>query len=148
MISENQGLEKLRSVLNLRKISGTAHLDFFSICHLDIFQIYCINLALFLCGDLEKKSRFAGPEIFLRFEADLDFQESRCRLKGRNTTSEVVFRYKQDIIFWIHLNCCKIFPLLYHCIKSCLIKSVQFKQGQLYLLISKNYCATTLQNKW
>ena len=24
-------------------------------------------------GDLEKKSRFAGPEIFLRFEADLDF---------------------------------------------------------------------------
>ena len=23
--------------------------------------------------NLEKKSRFAGPEIFLRFEADLDF---------------------------------------------------------------------------
>ena len=29
-----------------------------------------------------KKSRFAGPEVFLRFEADLDFQKSRRRLKG------------------------------------------------------------------
>ena len=28
-ISENQGLEKLRSVSNLRKISGPAHLNFF-----------------------------------------------------------------------------------------------------------------------
>ena len=36
----------------------------------------------------KKKSRCAGPEIFLRFETDLDFssldfQKSRCRLKGR-----------------------------------------------------------------
>ena len=30
----------------------------------------------------EKKSRCAGPEIFLRFETDLNFQKSRCRLKG------------------------------------------------------------------
>jgi hypothetical protein len=30
-ISENQGLEKLRSVSNLRKISGPAHLNFFSV---------------------------------------------------------------------------------------------------------------------
>ena len=37
LISENQGLEKLRSVSNLRKISGPAHLDFFSVCHLDFF---------------------------------------------------------------------------------------------------------------
>ena len=29
MISENQGLEKLRSILNLRKISGPAELNFF-----------------------------------------------------------------------------------------------------------------------
>ena len=29
LISENLGLEKLRSVSNLRKISGPAHLDFF-----------------------------------------------------------------------------------------------------------------------
>ena len=37
-------------------------------------------------GDkLKKKSmyRFAGPEIFPRFEADLDFQKSSCRLKDR-----------------------------------------------------------------
>ena len=32
LISENQGLEKLRSVSNLRKISGPAHLDF---CQVD-----------------------------------------------------------------------------------------------------------------
>ena len=73
LISENQGLEKLRSDSNLRKISGPAHLDFFSVCHLDFFQVYGINLAFFLSRDLEKKSRFAGPEIFLRFETDLNF---------------------------------------------------------------------------
>ena len=38
LISENQGLEKLRSVSNLRKISGPAYLDFFSVCHLDFFR--------------------------------------------------------------------------------------------------------------
>ena len=30
----------------------------------------------------KKKSEFAEPEIFLGFEIDLDFQKSRCRLKG------------------------------------------------------------------
>ena len=30
LISENQGLEKSRSILNPRKISGSANLDFFS----------------------------------------------------------------------------------------------------------------------
>ena len=51
LISENQCLEKLRSILNLRKISGPAelnffsvHLIFFSVCHLNFFQIYTINL--------------------------------------------------------------------------------------------------------
>ena len=73
LISENQGLEKLRSVSNLRKISGPAHLDFFSVCHLYFFQVYGINLAFFSRWRPRKKSRFAGPEIFLRFEADLDF---------------------------------------------------------------------------
>ena len=45
LISENQGLEKLRSVSNLKKISGPAHLNFFSVhlsffsvCHLDFFR--------------------------------------------------------------------------------------------------------------
>ena len=51
LISENQGLEKLRSVSNLRKISGPAHLNFFSVdliffsvCHLNFFHVYGINL--------------------------------------------------------------------------------------------------------
>ena len=48
LISENQGLEKLRSVANLRKISGPAHLDFFSVCLLDFFQVDGINVAFFL----------------------------------------------------------------------------------------------------
>ena len=73
MISENQGLEKLRSVSNLRKISGPANLDFFLGLHLekklDLYHKPEKNP-----GDkLKKKSRFAGPENFLRFEADLDF---------------------------------------------------------------------------
>ena len=38
LISENQGLENLWSVLNLRKISGPAHLDFFSVCHRIFFR--------------------------------------------------------------------------------------------------------------
>ena len=75
LISENQGLEKLRSVLNLKKfqVLQSTHLDFFSVCQLDFFQVYGTNLAFFLGGDLEKKSRIAEPEIFLRFQADLDF---------------------------------------------------------------------------
>ena len=65
---------------NLRKISDpVAHLDFFfSLSHGFFRCMYGINLAFFLGGD-----RFVGPEFFLRFEADLDFQKSRCRLKGR-----------------------------------------------------------------
>ena len=38
--SEIQGLEKSRSISNLGKISGPAQLEFFSVCHLDFFQIY------------------------------------------------------------------------------------------------------------
>ena len=69
LIPENQGLEKLRSVSHLRKISGPAHLDLFSVCHLDFFQVYGIISR----WRPRKKSRFEGPEIFLRFTADLDF---------------------------------------------------------------------------
>ncbi len=90
LISENQGLEKSRSASNLRKISGPAelnsfsvHLNFFSVCHLNFFQIYTINLKKsrwqtekkLRCT--EKKFRCAGPEIFLRFETDLDFSRPR-----------------------------------------------------------------------
>ena len=64
MISENQGLQKLKSVLNFRKISGLAHLDF--------FQVYGINLAFFLGGELEKNPGLKELKFFW-FEADLDF---------------------------------------------------------------------------
>ena len=74
LISENQGLEKSRSVSNLRKISGPANLDFFSRSpprkKLGLYYKSEKNPA---DKPKKKKSRFAGPEIFLWFEADLDF---------------------------------------------------------------------------
>ena len=76
LISENQGLDKLRSV---SKISGTAQLNFFSVCHLDFFQVYGTNLKKNQLTNwkkfrsTEKKFRCPGPEIFLRFETDLNF---------------------------------------------------------------------------
>ena len=87
LISENQGLEKLRSVSNLRKISGPAHLIFFSV-HLSFFFQFVtwIFSGLWYKSEkkfrwqtekklrcTEKKFRCAGPEIFLRFETDLNF---------------------------------------------------------------------------
>ena len=44
-------IQKSMSTSNLRKISVPGNLVF--------FQAYTINLAFFLGGDLEKKSRFA-----------------------------------------------------------------------------------------
>ena len=86
LISENQGLEKLRSISNLRKISGPAHMNFFSVdlsyfsvCHLNSFQIYTINIKKIQVTNWKKikvywkKIRSAGTEIFLRFEVDLNF---------------------------------------------------------------------------
>ena len=73
MISENQGLEKSRSVSNLKKISGPANLNFFPGLHLGK-KLGLYHKSEKNPGDkLKKKSRFAGPEIFLRFETDLDF---------------------------------------------------------------------------
>ena len=74
LISENQGLEKSRSIPNRRKILGSANLDFFSGLAPGFFQVYRINPAFFQGRDLKKKkSRFAEPEIFQGFEIDLDF---------------------------------------------------------------------------
>ena len=87
LISENEGLDKLRSISNLRKISGLAHLiffsvdlSFFSVCHLDFFQVYGTNLKKNPVdklkknsGLLKKKFSCAGNESFLRFETDLNF---------------------------------------------------------------------------
>ena len=56
LISENQGLEKSMSALNLRKISGPANLDF--------FQIYSINLAFFVGGELEKNPGLQDLKFF------------------------------------------------------------------------------------
>ena len=54
---------------------------------MDFFQVYIINLAYFLGGDLEKNPGlqdlkfFYGLKQTLIFQ-DLDFLKSRCRLKG------------------------------------------------------------------
>ena len=86
LISENQGLKKSRSVSNLRKFLGPANLDiFFLVCHLDFFSDLQYKTSFFSRWRPRKNSRFAGPEIFLRFEKDLDFHKSFCRLKGRIT---------------------------------------------------------------
>ena len=100
LISENQGLEKSRSILNLRKISSPAQLNFFSV-HL----IFFFSLSPDFFVDLyhkpekiqetnwkkqlrctEKKFRFAGPEFFLRIETDLNlsrpwFSEIKVQIK-------------------------------------------------------------------
>ena len=65
LIYENQGLETSRSALNLRKISGPANLDFF----LGLApRKKTINLKKIQVTNWKK-----NPEIFLRFETDLDF---------------------------------------------------------------------------
>ena len=56
LISENQGLDKSRSASNLEK-------------KLDLYHKPEKNPG----NKLKKKSRCAGPEIFLRFETDLNF---------------------------------------------------------------------------
>ena len=47
LISENQVLEILRSVSNLRKISGPAHLNFFSV-QLSFFSVYLLDFFWFM----------------------------------------------------------------------------------------------------
>ena len=59
-ISEDQGLDKSRSVSNLKKIS---------VCHLEFFQIY----SFFLGGDFEK----------IQVLQSTSFHFSGCRLNGR-----------------------------------------------------------------
>ena len=73
LIAENQGLEKLRSVSDLRQISGPAHLIFFFSLSPGFFSGLWHKSSFFFSWRPKKKLRFAGPEIFLRFAADLDF---------------------------------------------------------------------------
>ena len=117
LISENPGLEKSRSILNLRKISGPAqlnffsvHLNFFSVCHLNFFQIYTINLKKsrwqtekkLRCT--EKKFRCARPEIFLRFETDLNFSRpwfSEIKVQNKWLIVCFSFLFLFLYMFWI-----------------------------------------------
>ena len=73
LISENQGLNKSRSISNLRKFSGPANLDFFSGLHPEKNPGSYYKQEKNPGTKPEKNSRFAGPEIFLGFEIDLDF---------------------------------------------------------------------------
>ena len=77
LISENQGLFQ-----TLEKFQVMQICIFFQVWHLDFFQVLSMNPVFFQGGDM-KKSGFAEPEIFLRF----DFQISGCRLKGRVSQS-------------------------------------------------------------
>ena len=101
LISENQGLEKSRSASYLRKISVPAHLIFFSVCHLNFFQVYGTNLKKIQLTNwkkfrsTEKKFRCAGPEIFLRFETDLNytrpwFSEMKVQIKWPTVVCKLV----------------------------------------------------------
>ena len=79
LISENQGLDKLRSLSNLRKISVPAHLNFFSVhlsffsvCHLSFFQNLYHRYEKNSGDKLKENSGLQELKFFLRFEADLD----------------------------------------------------------------------------
>ena len=96
LISENQGLDKSRSVSNLIKSSVS-----FSFCHMNFFQVYGTNLKKIQLTNwkkfrsTEKKFRCAGPEIFLRFETDLNFSrpwfsEMKVQIKWPSVRSEII----------------------------------------------------------
>ena len=67
-VLRNQGI-----IQTLEKFQVLQTWIFFQFFTWIFFQVYGINLAFFLGEDLEvglprSKSRFAGPEIFLRFD--------------------------------------------------------------------------------
>ena len=86
LISENQGLEKLRSDSNFRKISGPCNPGFLLVCHLDFFHFYGMNL-FFLGGDRKKNpdlkdlKSFTGLKQTLILQ-DLDFKTLIFRNQG------------------------------------------------------------------
>ena len=70
LISGNQGLDKSRSASNLIKTSVPVHLnfffsapDFFSVCHLNFFQVYGTNLKKKSSWQNEKKIRSTEKKI-------------------------------------------------------------------------------------
>ena len=76
-LTPNLGIKRASSFnrdLRVHLIFFSVHLNFFSVCHLNFFQVYGTNLKkLKKIRSTEKKIRCAGPEIFLRFETDLNF---------------------------------------------------------------------------
>ena len=102
LISENQGLDRLRSVSNLMKISVpvhlnffSVHLNFFSVCNMNFFQIYGTNQKKIQLTNW-KKIRCAGPGIFLRFETDLNF--------SRHWFSEMKVQIKWPMVWRMKLR--------------------------------------------
>ena len=71
LISESQGLQKSRSVSNLRKSSGPVHLDIFQFSPGFFFSLppgffsgLCYKSSFFLGGDLEKNSGLQDLKFF------------------------------------------------------------------------------------
>ena len=86
---ENPVLQKSRSFSNRRKISGPANLDFFLGLQLEKKLGLYYKLEKNPGDKLKKKSRYAAQDLkFFQglnktlISQDLDFQKSRCRLKG------------------------------------------------------------------
>ena len=94
LISENQGLEKSKSVSNPRIFLGSANLDFVPGLQPEKSWVYTYykpekNLGV----KTEKMSRFAEFEIFLGFEINLDF--------SRLWFSEIRVQIKRpSVSFW------------------------------------------------
>ena len=77
LIPENQGLEKLRSAFQtLEKFQVLHTLIFFFSLSPWFFSGLWYESSFFSRWRPRKKSRFAGTENFLRFEADLDFSRA------------------------------------------------------------------------
>ena len=78
LISENQSLEKSRSISNPRKISGSANLDFFQVWHLIFFRFIVWQYRFLICTLISEnqgleKSRSISNSRKIIGSADLDF---------------------------------------------------------------------------
>ena len=115
LIYENQGFEKLRSISNLRKISGAADLIFFFSSPEFFFSLSpeffsdlwykseknLVDKLKKNSGLLKKKIRYVGPEFLLRFETDLNFSrpwfsEMKVQIKWLKVTSWINGKWRVD----------------------------------------------------
>ena len=98
LISENQGLEKSRSISDPRKISGSANLDFFPGLLPEKSWVYTINLKKIQVPNLKKNQGLQNLKFFqglkqTMISQDLDFQKSGCRLKGRHDVALLLQKF-------------------------------------------------------